>query len=57
MFDLYFFIQLVLLLLSCLACFYAGKERGIDELITILVGSRIIDNSKLKKLTKILTSK
>ena len=55
MFDIYFFIQIVLLLAACLSCYYSGKEKGVDELITVLIQGRMIDSDKLQKLTKILT--
>ena len=57
MFDLYFLIQIILLLITCFLCYYAGKEKGVDDIISLLIEFRMIDNNKLQKLAKIISGK
>lgn len=57
MFDLYFIIQISLLLLTCFVCYYAGKEKGVDDIITLLIEFKMIDSNKLQRLAKILSDK
>tara|TARA_A100001011_G_C13539064_1_gene527770 strand:- start:146 stop:319 length:174 start_codon:yes stop_codon:yes gene_type:complete len=51
MFDITLVIQLILMLGACYSCYLSGKEKGIDELIDILIKKRMIDSEQLKKIT------
>jgi len=48
--DLYGFVSIILQLGACLACYFAGKENGVREVVDTLVSKRLLTAKDLKKL-------
>ena len=47
-------VQIILLLLACLACFHRGIESGINLAIQHLVEKGLVDEAELKKFMRSL---
>ena len=46
------FLHIILLLFTCLSCYFAGKSNGAGEMCEVLLDEKIIKSSDLDKLHK-----
>ena len=47
------FAHILLLFMTCVACYVSGKSKGASEMCEMLLNERIIKNSDLDKLKRI----